>query len=81
MVIDEGAESVTGGSPGSFMLLNIDTGLLFLGGTPLLVPPSNLIRFRTTGEEVNTHTHPHTKFKISRAKFYSLSRVCVSVVV
>ena len=75
MVIDEGAESVTGGSPGSFMSLNIDTGLLFLGGTPLSVPPSNLIRFRTTGEEVKTHKIQNLSRQIL------LSLVCVCVVV
>ena len=54
MVIDDGAEVVSDVSPGSFTSLNIDTEMLFVGGTPLALPPSNLIRFRTTGEEVRS---------------------------
>lgn len=54
MVIDDGAEVVSNVSPGSFTSLNIDTEMLFVGGTPLALPPSNLIRFRTTGEEVRS---------------------------
>ena len=74
MEIDGGAETVSGLSPGSFTSLNVDIGVLFVGGTPLFLPPTNLIRFRNTGEEVthslyqlslslslsHTHTHTHT---------------------
>lgn len=52
MVIDGGVEIVSGESPGSFTSLNIAMEMLFVGGTPLVFPPTNLIRFRTTGEVV-----------------------------
>ena len=46
MVIDGGAEVVSGLSPGSFTSLNLETEMLFVGGTPLVLPPTNLISFR-----------------------------------
>ena len=52
MVIDGGAEVVSDVSPGTFTSLNIGMEMLFVGGTPHAFPPTNLIRFRTTGEEV-----------------------------
>ena len=52
MTIDGGRETVSGVSPGNFSSLHVDMGVIFVGGTPLVFPPSNLIRFRTTGEEV-----------------------------
>ena len=54
MTIDGGRETVSGVSPGNFSSLHVDMGVIFVGGTPLVFPPSNLIRFRTTGEEVYT---------------------------
>lgn len=53
MVIDGGAEVVSGLSPGSFTSLNVETEMLFVGGTPLVLPPTNLISFR---EEVGRNT-------------------------
>ena len=52
MIVDDGVEVISGFSPGSFSSLNVETEMLFVGGTPLTLPPTNLIRFRTTGEEV-----------------------------
>lgn len=46
MVIDGGVEVVSGLSPGVFTALNLETEMLFVGGTPLVLPPSNLISFR-----------------------------------
>ena len=57
MAIDGGSEVVSGVSPGSFTSLNIAMETLFVGGTPLEFPPTNLIRFRTTGEEVSQDTN------------------------
>ena len=51
-MVDGGTEEVSGESPGSFTSLNVETDMLFVGGTPVAMPPTNLIRFRTTGEEV-----------------------------
>jgi hypothetical protein len=56
MVIDGGAEVVSDVSPGTFTSLNIGMEMLFVGGTPLAFPPNNLIRFRTTGEEIPPST-------------------------
>ena len=53
MEIDGGSEVVSGVSPGTFTSLNVAMGILFIGGTPLALPPSNLITYRTTGEEVS----------------------------
>ena len=52
MTIDGGRETVSGVSPGNFTSLHVDMGVIFVGGTPLGFPPTNLIRYRTTGEEV-----------------------------
>lgn len=51
-MVDGGTEEVSRESPGSFTSLNVETDMLFVGGTPVAMPPTNLIRFRTTGEEV-----------------------------
>ena len=61
MIVDDGVEVISGFSPGSFSSLNVETEMLFVGGTPLTLPPTNLIRFRTTGEEVREGSEVETK--------------------
>ena len=54
MTVDGGAEVVTGESPRSFSVLNIDSDMLFVGGTPVSTSLTMLTSFRIMGEEVYT---------------------------
>ena len=78
MEIDRGVETVSGLSPGSFTSLNVDIGVLFVGGTPLFLPPTNLIRFRNTGEEV-THILPISTLPLSHTHTLCLLSLSLSL--